>query len=78
MDVPHLLQALKVVTELGLQVVGEQLGVLTGLDILLSIQEPHWDLELKRILDDGDDTLNLVVGKLTGPIGLFDKHDETE
>ena len=61
-----LLEALEVVTELGVQSVGNGLGVLAIGDVALSVQEPGGDLVLGRVLEDGDDTLKLFGGKLTG------------
>jgi len=67
-----LLEALEVLTELALQVVGNNLRVLAGLVVLLSVQEPHWDLELERVLDDSDNTFDLIVGQLTSTLGDVD------
>ena len=60
-----LLQALEIVTELGVNTVGENLGVLAIDDIALTIEEPSWDLVLGRVLDDGDDSLEFFGGKFT-------------
>jgi hypothetical protein len=62
-----LLQALKIVTELGVDTVGENLGVLAIDDIALTIEEPGRDLILSRVLDDGDNSLEFFGGELTGP-----------
>ena len=64
-----LLEALKIVTELGVDAVGEDLVVLAVNDIALSVEEPRWDLVLGWVLDDGDDALELFGGKLTGTTG---------
>ncbi|KAJ8574570.1 hypothetical protein ON010_g4644 [Phytophthora cinnamomi] len=64
-----LLEALVVLAPLALQVVGHDLRVLARLEVLLSVQEPHGDLELQRVLDDGHDALDLVVGQLAGALG---------
>lgn len=61
-----LLQALEVLTELGVQTVGDNLVVLAVGDVTLSVQEPRRDLVLGRGLEDGDDALKLFGGKLTG------------
>lgn len=61
-----LLQALEILTHLAVQVVGDNLGVLAIGDVALSVQEPGGDLVLGRVLEDGDDTLKLFGGKLTG------------
>jgi hypothetical protein len=57
--ITDLLQSLKVVAKLGVQSVREQLVVLAGLEVLLPIQEPFRDFELKRVLDDGDQLFDL-------------------
>lgn len=61
-----LLQALEVVTELGVDAVGQDLLVLAGDDVALSVEEPGWDLVLGWVLDDGDDALEFFGGKLAG------------
>jgi hypothetical protein len=61
-----LLQALKIITELGVDTVGENLGVFAIDDIALSVEEPSWDLVLGWVLDDGNDTLELFGGEFTG------------
>lgn len=63
-----LLQALKIVTQLGVQVVRRHLGVLAILDVLLSIEEPVGDLVLARVEDDRDETLHLLLRQLTGTL----------
>lgn len=61
-----LLEALKIVTELGVNTVGENLRVLAIDNVALSVEEPGWDLVLGRVLDDGDNTLELFGGEFTG------------
>lgn len=61
-----LLQALEVITKLGIDTVGENLGVFAIDDIALTIEKPGRDLVLGRILNDGDDSLQFFGGKLTG------------
>lgn len=51
----HLLHALKILTQLGLHVVGEHLCVFAVGDVALPIEEPGGDLVLRWVLDDGDD-----------------------
>lgn len=63
-----LLQALQIITELGVDTVGEDLAVLAIDDIALTIEEPGWDLVLGGVLDDGDDALELFGGQLTGAV----------
>ena len=64
---PDLLQSLQIVAKLRVDGVGENLAVLAIDDVSLSVQEPCRDLELSRILDDGDETLKLVRVEFTSP-----------
>jgi hypothetical protein len=57
---PDLLQALQVVTELRVNGVGQNLAVLAIDNIPLPVQEPCRNLELCRVLNDGNETLELV------------------
>lgn len=71
-----LLQAFDIVTELGVDVLCKELVVLSGLEILLSVQEPKGDLELARVLDDGDELFDFIGRKFSGSLvdihfGLF-------
>ena len=59
-----LLQPLEIVTELRVNAVGKNLRVLAIDDVPLPVQEPRGDLELRGVLDDGDDTLELIGVKL--------------
>jgi hypothetical protein len=52
-----LLQALQIITKLGVDTVGENLRVFAIDDIALTIEEPGRDLVLGWILDDGNDSL---------------------
>lgn len=61
-----LLQALKVITELRVNTVGQDLRVLAVDDVPLPVQEPRGDLELSRVLDDGNETLELIRVQLAG------------
>lgn len=63
-----LLQTLKVLTELAVETVGENLAILAIGDVALSVQEPRGDLVLSRVLDDGDDTLEFLRGDLSGAV----------
>lgn len=63
-----LLQALKILTELAVQTVGQNLGVLAIDDIALSVEEPGGDLVLGGVLEDGDDTLEFFGGELTSAV----------
>jgi hypothetical protein len=60
-----LLEALEILTELGVDTVGEDVGVLAIDDIALSVDEPRGDLVLSRVLEDGDNSLELFGGELT-------------
>jgi hypothetical protein len=60
-----LLQALKVITQLGVDPVSEDLGVFAVNDVALPIEEPAWDLVLSRVLDDGDDSLEFFGGQFS-------------
>ena len=66
---PDLLQTLQVVTEFRVDGVRQNLAVLAVDDVPLPVQEPCRDLELCRILDDGNETLKLVGVELTGTTG---------
>jgi len=61
----NLLHPLNIITELSIKVLCKDLGVLSGLVILLSIEEPKRDLELTRILDDSNNLFNLISGELS-------------
>ena len=61
----NLLHPLNIVTKLSIEVLCKDLGVLSGLVVLLSIEEPKRDLELTRILDDCNNLLNLISGELS-------------
>lgn len=63
-----LLQALKVLTELGVDAVCENLAILAVDDVALPVEEPRGDLVLRRVLEDRDDTLELFGGELTGTV----------
>jgi len=63
-----LLQALEVLTHFVVKTVGQNLGELSVLEILLPVEEPVGDLVLAGVLHNGHDTLDLLVGELTGPL----------
>ena len=65
---PDLLHPLDVLAELGVEGLGEDLGVLPGLEVLLPVEEPEGDLELLGGLDDGHDLLDLVGGQVSGAL----------
>jgi hypothetical protein len=62
-----LLETLEILTELGVDTVGDNLVVLAVDYVALSVQEPRGDLVLGRVLDDGDDTFEFFGGDFTGP-----------
>lgn len=62
----NLLEALQVLAQLRVDTVGKDLVVLTVDNVALPVEEPCGDLVLRRVLDDGDDTLELFRGKLAG------------
>jgi hypothetical protein len=67
-----LFQSLQVISQLRLQVVGQDVVVLTVNNVFLSVQEPSWDLVLGWVLQDGNDTLKLFLGQLTSTLGEID------
>ena len=64
-----LLQSLQIISQLGLDLVSQSVVVLTISDILLTVQEPGWDLVLSWVLHDLDDSLQLFLGQLTSSLG---------
>ena len=65
----HSLEALEIVTELGVDAVGQGVDVLAVNDIALSVEEPGRDLVLGRVLNDGDNALELFGGEFTSTRG---------
>ena len=63
---PHLLQTVQILTEIGLQVVRHNLLELAGLHILLSVQEPLRDVVLQRVGNDSNQSVDLLVAQLSG------------
>lgn len=71
-----LLHPFDIITKFGSNALGKDLRVLSGLVILLSVQEPERDFELTGILDDSHNLFNFISGQLTGTLvhvnlGLF-------
>jgi len=62
-----LLQTFKVVTELGVNTVGKDLVVLSVNNIPLPVKEPCWNLELRRVLDDSNNSLKLIRVEFSSP-----------
>jgi len=46
-----LLQPFEVLTQLALHIISEHLGVLAVDDVALSVEEPCWDLVLRRVFE---------------------------
>ena len=63
-----LLETLQVLTQLGVDTVGEDLRVLAVDNVALSVEEPGGNLVLRGVLDDGDDSLKLFGGKFTSTL----------
>ena len=75
---PDLLQPLEIVTELRVNTVGQNLRVLAVDDIPLPVQEPCWDLELRGVLNDGHEPLELIGVQLAGTGELQRKERQAE
>jgi len=65
---PDLLQALEVVTELLVEVVGQHLREFAVLGVLLPVKEPVRDPVLARVLHHGDELLHVVLGEFTSAL----------
>lgn len=65
------LETLEILTDLAVEGVGDDLGVLAVGDVALSVQEPCGDLVLGGVLEDGDHTLEFFGGELTGAVFDF-------
>ena len=72
-----LLQPLEVITELRVDAVGQDLRVLAIDDVPLPVQEPRRDLELRGVLDDGNETLELIRVKLASAVSSRIKSDNS-
>lgn len=62
----NLLQTLQIITQLRIHTVGKDLEVLAVDNVPLPVQEPCRDLELGGVLDDSDETLELIRVELSG------------
>ena len=62
-----LLQPLQIVTEFRVNGVRENLAVLAVNDVPLPVQEPRRDLELRGVLDDGDNSLKFIRVEVSSP-----------
>ena len=67
----NLLQPLQILTELGIDTVGQHLLVLAINNVALTIEEPRRNLVLRRILNDRDDALEFFGSEIAsaGRIG---------
>jgi hypothetical protein len=63
-----LLQTLNIITKLGSNVLCKHLRVFARLEVLLSVQEPQWNLELTWVLNNSDKLFNLICSKLTSTL----------
>merc|ERR1719159_534563 len=63
-----LLEALQILTELGVKTVGDRLTKGTVLPVLLSVQEPIGDLVLSWVKHDSLHATDLVLVQLTGTL----------
>jgi hypothetical protein len=59
------LQSFQIITELGVNTVGEDLRIFAVDNIALSVKEPAGDLVLGGVLDDSDDSLEFFGCKFT-------------
>lgn len=64
----NLLHPLQILSQLVIQVVGQELRVLAVLDVLLTIEKVLGDVVLQGILHDRDDTLHLFSSELTSTL----------
>jgi len=64
----HLLHALDILTELGGNLVRNEVQATAGLHVLVTVEEPVRDVEVTRVLDDGTDRLDLLLRQLTGAL----------
>lgn len=61
----NLLHALNVLTQLSINVLCENLTVLSSFEVLLTIEEPKRNLELTRILDNGHKLFDFISGEFS-------------
>merc|ERR1711966_348568 len=62
-----LLHTLQILTHSSIQLVGHVLQEFAVLAVFLSVEEPHGNVKLTRVGDDGLDGLNFIFCELTGP-----------
>merc|ERR1712035_282249 len=61
-------QSLQIFTELSIETVGNALAECTVLPVLLSIEEPVWDLVLTWVEHDSFHTFDLIIVELTSSL----------
>ncbi len=64
----NFLQPLKIITQLRINAVGQNLRILSVNDVPLPVQEPRGDLELRGALNDIDNALELIRVKFTSAV----------
>ena len=70
--VAHFLQAFKIFTESGINVVADELRPCAILNAALSVKEPFWDAIVQGPGEDVGDLVLLSLGKLSGASGEVD------
>lgn len=65
----HTLHALNVITQLGVKLVDKEVGGLAVSGITLTVKAPAGNLELLRVLGNGNNTLKLFNSEFTGTLG---------
>lgn len=66
--VSNSLESFKIFTEFAIELIGKQLTVFTIYKITLSVQEPCWNLVLCWVLQDCDDSFELIGIEFTGSV----------
>lgn len=64
---PDFLETLEIVPELHVKGIGDNLGVLPVLVVLLPVQEPVWDLVLLWVSNNRHQVVDLSCRQLTSP-----------
>ena len=67
--------SLEILSHTGVKLVGNKLSVRTVSWVLLSVQEPLWDVVIGWSRDDVTDLLNLLVSDFTGSLVAVDLGD---
>jgi hypothetical protein len=67
--------SLEILSHTGVKLVGNKLSVCTVSWVLLSVQEPLWDVVIGWSRDDVTDLLNLLVSDFTGSLVAVDLGD---